>query len=161
MGEQIRSLLLSNREEKVSPYAELCLFLASRAQHISEVIMPALRANTIVLCDRYNDSSVAYQGIARGLGMKEVEDACSFITQKLQPQLTFYLDIEPSLGLSRVQRSRVKDRIESEELSFHEKIRQAYLAIQREHPDRIHVLDASLPKDQVYQQAMRWVLEKL
>lgn len=161
IGEQVRSLLLDNREEKLSPYAELSLFLASRAQHIAEVIAPALQAEKIVLCDRYNDSSIAYQGIARGLGKKAVANACAFITQNLEPHLTFYLDIDPSLGMTRVQRTRVKDRIEAEGLSFHEKIRNAYLEIQKENPKRIHLLNASLPKERVYNEAIEAILEKL
>lgn len=154
MGEQIRALLLENGQGKVFPLAELSLFLASRAQHIGEVILPALEAGKIVLCDRFNDSSVAYQGIARGLGKEGVLRSCAFISQGLEPKLTFYLDIEPSLGLSRVQRTRTQDRIEQEGLSFHAKIRQAYLELAAENPKRIHILDASLPKERVLQEAM-------
>lgn len=154
IGEKIRSLLLEVQEEKISPLAELSLFLAARAQHIEEVILPALQAGKIVLCDRFNDSSVAYQGMARNLGKEEVARTCGFISQGLKPDLTFYLDIEPSLGLSRVQRTRVQDRIEQEGLSFHAKIRKAYLDLSREHPERIHLLDASLPKERVFHSAI-------
>ena len=154
IGERVRSLLLEKGQEEISPYAELSLFLASRAQHIAEVILPALKAGKIVLCDRFNDSSVAYQGIARGLGKEGVSQACSFISQGLVPHLTFYLDIEPSLGLSRVQRTRVQDRIEQEGLSFHEKIRKAYLELVIENPKRMHLLDASLPKERVFHESV-------
>jgi dTMP kinase len=164
IGEQVRSLLLENRDEKVSPYTELSLFLASRAQHIAEVILPALKAGKIVLCDRFNDSSVAYQGIARGLGKEGVSQACLFISQGLEPDLTFYLDIEPALGLSRVQRARAQDRIEQEGLSFHAKIRKAYLELVNENPGRMRLIDASLPKERVFHEsmeAMNYLLKKL
>lgn len=154
IGERVRSLLLENGQEKISPYAELSLFLASRAQHIAEVILPALQMGKIVLCDRFNDSSVAYQGIARGLGKEGVSQACSFFSQGLEPHLTFYLDLDPSLGLSRVQRTRVQDRIEQEGLSFHASIRKAYLELVTENPKRMHLLDASLPKERVFHESM-------
>src|SRR5260221_14604324 len=93
LGEHIRAILLQHTEP-VSPYSELCLFLASRAQHILEVIGPALEAKKIVLCDRFNDSSIAYQGAARGLGMDKGAEFCEFISQVLQPNLTLYLDLE-------------------------------------------------------------------
>jgi dTMP kinase len=154
MGEKIRSLLLEVQEGKVSPFAELSLFLAARAQHIDEIILPALEVGKIVLCDRFNDSSVAYQGVARNLGKEGVSQACQFISQGLHPDLTFYLDIEPSLGLSRVQRTRVQDRIEQEGLAFHAKIRKAYLDLVAENPKRMLLIDASLPKERVYQKAI-------
>ena len=161
IGEQIRSLLLEHREEKVSPYAELCLFLASRAQHIEEVIMPALEMGKVVLCDRFNDSSVAYQGIARGLGKVQVAQTCAFISEGLEPHLTFYLDIDPSVGLSRVQKTREQDRIEVEGIAFHTKIRNAYLELQKQYPKRIHRLDATLPKEEVYREAVDVILRNL
>lgn len=155
LGEAIRNLLL--HQGHVSPYAELCLFLASRAQHILEVIGPALEENKIVLCDRFNDSSVAYQGAARGLGMEKVSDFCQFISQGLQPHLTLYLDIEPHLGLSRAKSARAQDRIEAEEVSFHDKIRQAYIQIHKKDRRRFHLLDASQPPAKVYEDAMRLI----
>ena len=93
LGEDLRTLVLRH-SEPISPYAELCLFLASRAQHIFEVIAPALKAGKIVLCDRFNDSSIAYQGSARGLGMGRVSEVCAFFSQGLTPDLTLYLDID-------------------------------------------------------------------
>lgn len=155
LGEQIRDLLLQ-QAGPVSPYAELCLFLASRAQHILEVIQPALQARKIVLCDRFNDSSVAYQGFARGLGSKQVSAFCQYISQDLKPHLTLYLDIEPELGLSRAAKVRAQDRIESENLAFHAKIREAFLKIHRAEPDRFRRIDATWPPSHVFQEAMKW-----
>ena len=156
LGEEIRALLLQRAPHPpLSPYAELCLFLASRAQHILEVIRPALHANHIVLCDRFNDSSIAYQGGARGLGPKEVAAFCAFISEGLVPHLTLYLDIDPTLALRRAKKDRAEDRIESEGTLFQEKIRDAYLAIHRQERNRFHLLDATLPPKQVYEEAMR------
>jgi dTMP kinase len=154
-GERVRHVLLGSGGEPMSPYAELCLFLASRAQHIQDVIGPALQQKKVVLCDRFNDSTIVYQGAARGLGMHEVAKVCAFICQGLEPHLTFYLDIEPKLGLERaLHRSEGKDRMEAEGLPFHQKIRDAYLALARQNPKRLHLLDATRPPSQVLEQAL-------
>ena len=155
LSEKVRSLLLENSQEKVSPFAELALFLASRAQHLEEVLLPALDEGKIILCDRFNDSSVAYQGIARALGKEDVFRACAFFSQNLEPDLTFFLDIDPSLGLLRAQKIKEQDRIEKEGFSFHSKVREAFLEIAKENPKRIHVLDATLPKEKVLEEALQ------
>ena len=156
LGEHIRALLLQHTEP-ISPYAELSLFLASRAQHILEVISPALAAGKVVLCDRFNDSSIAYQGAARGLGMEKVATFCEFISQGVKPNLTLYLDLEPEIGLNRAAQARAQDRIESETVVFHRKIQEAYLSIQKRDPRRFHLVDATLPPEQVFQQAMKYI----
>lgn len=152
-GELIRHLLLHHDEKDISSRSELFLFLADRAQHVQEVILPALAQKKIVLCDRFNDSTVAYQGGARGFDPSWVRQLCLFATQDLEPNLTLYLDIDPQEGLSRVKRS--KDRIEKEALSFHQKIRSAYLAIAKKDPKRFHVLDGSKAPHDVFEQALR------
>ncbi len=154
-GEEIRKLLLKNRKEKVSSKAELCLFLASRAQHIQDVIMPALSEGKIVLCDRYNDSSIAYQGYARDLGIEEVITFSSYIIEKAIPDLTLYLDIDPLIGLSRVKSKY--DRIESEKISFHQKIREGFLILAKKYPNRIKILDANKSKEEVFKIAMNYI----
>lgn len=156
-GEQVRDLLLHKKDVVLSPYAELCLFLASRAQHIAEVIGPALKKKHVVLCDRFNDSSIAYQGAARGLGMEKVSEFCEFISQGLEPNLTFYLDIDPAAGLKRAGRDRPQDKIESEKLEFHEKIREAYLLLHKQHPKRLQLLDATKTPEQVLAEAMKYI----
>lgn len=153
LGEAIRELVLHSKES-ISPYAELALFLASRAQHVSEVILPSLRSGAWVLCDRFHDSTVAYQGGARGLGMEEVSQFCRFISGFLDPDLTLYLDLDPSEGLLRAKSRCAQDRIESENLSFHQKIRDSFLAIHKKDPNRFRLLDASLPLDAVYKKAI-------
>lgn len=155
LGESVRQILLQKTSGlPMSPYAELSLFLASRAQHIAEVILPALREGKIVLCDRFNDSSIAYQGGARNLGVEEVARVCHFFSQGLEPDLTLYLDIDPEIGLSRVGNARVQDRIETETLAFHKKIRETYHLLHRKDPKRLHLIDASKPPSEVYQEAM-------
>jgi dTMP kinase len=156
VGEEIRKILLQHREgEPLSPYAELSLFLASRAQHLSEIIKPALEKGTIVLCDRFNDSSIAYQGLARGLGMDEVEKICHFMSEKIEPNLTLYLDIDPEVGLARAKKDRIQDRMEAEAITFHKKIREAYLRIHKKHPKRFHLLDATMSPERVFEEAMK------
>jgi dTMP kinase len=165
LGEHIRSLLLDHSSNHpLSAYAELCLFLAARAQHIEEIIAPALEARKIVLCDRYNDSTIAYQGGARGLGMDKVAQFCDFVCHGVQPNLTLYLDIDPGLGLSRARRdqpqiagARGYDRIESEGLVFHQKIREAFLAIHAKDSRRFVRLDASQPPAMLSTEAIRLI----
>ncbi len=157
LGELVRQILLQSTDRRVSAYAELALFLASRAQHVEELILPALLEGKIVLCDRFNDSSIAYQGVARGLGMQKVAEICDFFSQGLEPELTLYLDIDPELGLSRIMKSRGKDRIEAETLSFHQKIREGYHLLQRQFSQRFHLLDASKLPAEVFQEAIELI----
>lgn len=152
-GELIRHLLLHHNEQDVSSRTELFLFLADRSQHVQEVILPALAQKKIVLCDRFNDSTVAYQGGARGFDPDWVRTLCHFATQNLEPTITLYLDIDPHEGLQRVKRS--KDRIEQEDITFHQKIRTAYLSIAKKEPKRFHVLDGSKQPQDVFEDALR------
>lgn len=156
LGEKIRELLLYYKGP-VSPYAELSLFLASRAQHIAELILPSLKEGKIVLCDRFNDSTIAYQGEARGLGMNEVAHVCQFISEGVTPHLTLYLDISPEIGLARVKKNRTTDRIETENLAFHAKIRNGFLAIHQKEPKRFRLIDATASPAFVFEQAMKWI----
>lgn len=153
LGEHIRTILLQHKEP-ISPYAELSLFLASRAQHILEVIGPALNEGKVVLCDRFNDSSIAYQGAARSLGMDKVSQFCDFVSQGYTPNLTLYLDLDPEVGLSRAAKARVQDRIESETVQFHRKIREAYIEIHKKDQKRFKLVDATLAPEQVFKEAM-------
>lgn len=154
VGEGIRHILL-HQDHPLDTRCELFLFLADRAQHVREVILPALEKGQIVLCDRYNDSTLAYQGGARGEDKAFVEGLCRYATRDLIPTRTFYLDIDPKLGLERVQRAGgSKDRIESEKLSFHQSIRSAFHEIAEREPERFCVLDASLPPETVYNRAI-------
>ncbi|MBM3198503.1 MAG: dTMP kinase [Chlamydiae bacterium] len=154
LGRKIRQLLL-HEELAMVDRAELFLFLADRAQHVRECILPALNLGQLVLCDRFNDSTVAYQGVARGLDATFVRSLCSFATEGLEPHLTFYLDINPRESLQRVTRVSGRDRIESEEETFHDKIRRSFCAMAEHEPRRIKKLDAMLSPEELVEQAMR------
>jgi dTMP kinase len=155
LGNKIRSLLL-HEQGIINKKSELFLFLADRAQHVEEVIKPALLEGKIILCDRFNDSTVAYQGAARDLDPMQVQALCDFATGGLKPDLTFYLDIDPSIGLQRsIKKLGTKDRMESESLTFHEKLRAAFHAIALKEPSRIHTLDGSLAPEILLQQSMQ------
>lgn len=156
LGEGIRTILL-DQKDPISPFAELSLFLASRAQHIAEIIKPALKSGKIVLCDRFNDSSIAYQGMARGLGMEKVTYFCDFISEGLKPNLTIYLDLDPQIGLKRAAHKKQHDRIESEALAFHRKIREGYLSIHKKEPERFRLIDATKAPKEVLDEAMQWI----
>jgi len=149
LGERLRDTLLEREHESVDARAEALLFAASRAQHVSRVIRPALEEGKVVLCDRYLDSSLAYQGAGRGLGEQDVLSLNVWATQGLFPDLVMLLHIEPDQGLSRI--GEEQDRIESEDESFHAKVADAFLKIAEDHPERFRVIDASGPPDVVHQ----------
>ena len=153
LGNQIRECLL-HHDFSICTHAELMLFLASRAQHVHELIQPALLASKVVLCDRFNDSTVAYQGIARGLGSDFVQRMCDFVCQDIVPDLTLFLDIDPVEGLNRTKRRMVEaDRIESERLEFHQKVRHGLQELAGKYAERIRVIDASQSTDYVFNEA--------
>lgn len=125
IGREVRNILLNG--DHVEPRAEALLFAADRAQHVHEVIAPALYEDGIVLCDRFVPSSLAYQGIARNLGEKEVRALSDFATQELEPDLVFILDLDPEVGLSRKQQQKELNNMELEDMSFHKRVRDAFL----------------------------------
>ncbi len=139
VAEGVRTLVLQGQ---VTPRAELLLFLAARAQNVERVIRPGLEAGEVVLCDRYIDSSVAYQGYARGLGPDTVAQLNTFATGGLIPEVTILLDPPPEVGLAR---QRERNRMEAESLAFHQRVREGFLAEAEKNPARISVLDATLP----------------
>lgn len=154
LGEHIRNLVLQHSGDyKPSPLTELALFLTSRAQQVEEIILPSLKEGKIVLCDRYNDSTYAYQGIARGLGLEQVRQFCSFICQGVEPHLTLYLDIDPAIGLKRAKSQSEYDRIESEKVSFHQTVRNAFHQLAEEEPYRLYILNAENPPKAVFKEA--------
>lgn len=153
LGKVLRQLLLHRGELPIGAHSELFLFLADRSQHVEEVILPALAAGQIVLCDRFDDSTVAYQGGARGLGMTQVRRLCQFASHGLVPDLTLMLDLDPEIGLRRAQQARGGDRIESEALAFHRTLRRAFLQIADQAPERIRCLDARLSIEELFVQA--------
>jgi len=143
LAENIRELLLAKREENVDDLAELLLMFAARAQHINEYIEPALKAGQWVLCDRFTDSTFAYQGGGRGLNREAINTLEKLVQHDFQPDLTFYLDIDVTIGLARAAERAELDRFESEKIDFFERVREAYLARVKADPKRFRVIDAS------------------
>lgn len=149
VGEAVRAVVLDTEHVTMNPRAELLLYEAARAQLVDEVIVPALGRGEIVLCDRYRDSSTAYQGHARGLALDMVCALNHAATGGLVPDLTILLDIDPSVGLRRATKSTAADRLESEDLAFHERVREGFLAIAQGEPERVKVVDAALAPDEI------------
>lgn len=154
MAEQIRSLLLAvNHEEAMCNDTELLLMYAARAQHLAQVILPALEAGKIVLCDRFTDASFAYQCVGRGLSeakLNLLND--NFVTR--MPDVTFWLDAPIELGMNRARERGALDRFEQEKVSFFEKVRSGYETLWQRHPQRMKRLDATQTPEQVFAQAM-------
>lgn len=155
IGRLLREILLNQYQHKMSSLCELFLFLADRSQHVEEVIVPALKQGKIILCDRFNDSTLAYQAIGRQQDEKWIEKLCNFASFDVTVDLTFYLDLDPELALKRVDRIKGRDRIESENISFHKDIRKAFHAIIQRNPQRFVILDASLGPSEVFEIAKR------
>ena len=155
-GERIREILLSKQSDGLEPMAELMLYEAARAQIVSEVIEPALQEGKVVLCDRFFDSTVAYQGFGRGLDPEMIAKLNLMATGGLEPDLTVLLDIDPALGLKRAMAvtggDGEGDRIEAAGLAFHQQIRQGFASLAQQYPERITVIDASGTIEQVAEQ---------
>lgn len=163
VGERIRECLLDPQfKSELGAKAELLLFLSSRAQHIDRLIKPALDQNSIVLCDRFNDSTIAYQGAGRQLGIDYVSTLCNDVCQEIQPRLTFFLDLEPEEGLARRKKTvNTVDRIESEGLDFHERVRNGFRFLANENPERIHTINATRSIEEVFQEVLEIILKAL
>ncbi len=164
IGDQIRKILLDPSNKALDPTAELLLYAASRAQHLKEVILPALEAGRIVLCDRFSDATLAYQGYGRGLDREMIRTLDRVVTGRMRPQLTLLLDIDTAAGLARAHGRNFSSglegeaRFENEDVAFHTRVRQGYRALAEEDPDRIRVVDASRPPDEV-QRAIREIVD--
>ncbi len=143
LGEKLRSLLLEPGEAPIGEDAELLLMFAARAQHIRQVIEPALAAGHWVLCDRFTDASFAYQGGGRGIAEERIAALAEWVQQGLQPDLTLLLDLPVEQGMARAGKRGALDRFEQEEMAFFERVRAAYLGLAEAHPDRFRVIDAS------------------
>jgi dTMP kinase len=155
IGDQIRKILLDPANKALDPSAELLLYTASRAQHLSEVILPALASGTIVLCDRFSDATLAYQGYGRGLGKNMIQELDRIVTAGMRPDLTVLLDIDAAVGLARAHGRNNscglegEARFENEEIAFHERVRQGYLTLAKQEPERIRVVDAAPAPDSI------------
>ncbi|MCR3905960.1 MAG: dTMP kinase [Tenericutes bacterium] len=160
IAEAIRDIILNPKYKGVTPYTEALLLAASRAQHLDEIILPALKQNKIVLCDRYLDSSLAYQAYARDLGIDFVLSINKYATQNM-PNLTFYIDLDPKVGISRISNREKYDRLDQETFSFHEKVRQGYLKIAKMYPDRMVTINGDQPIEVITNQIIQKIKETL
>lgn len=142
IAEQIRKVLLDNNNLDMSPKTEALLFAASRVQHLEEIILPALKENKIVLCDRYIDSSLAYQGYARGLGLEAILKANNFVLDYM-PNYTIYIDVDPEIGLSRAHQRGASNRLDNEALTFHKRVREGYLKVSEMYKERFIIIDGN------------------
>ncbi|KAA0875454.1 dTMP kinase [Nitrincola tapanii] len=152
LAEQIRELLLAPRQEKMSPQAELLLVFAARAQHLQEVIRPALARGDWVLCDRFTDATFAYQGAGRGMDLQAIAWLEDWVQASLRPDLTILLDLQVAQGLARAQERSQPDRFEREAQSFFEAVRQGYLQRAAAEPQRFAIIDAAPALIKVQQQ---------
>lgn len=155
IAEKIRHIILDPEHTAMDARTEALLYAAARRQHLMEKVLPALKQGKVVLCDRFIDSSLAYQGYARGLGIDEVFTINQFAIQNCMPDLTLFFDIEPKKGLERIiaNKDREKNRLDLEKLPFHEKVYEAYQLLLRRFPERIHVIDAAHPLEKVIEEA--------
>jgi dTMP kinase len=154
LGEELRAILLDHGQAGMLPETELFLYLASRAEHVAQVVTPGLERGAVVISDRYGDASVAYQGGGRELGAELVESLNHVATHGVKPDVTFLLDLDPEEGLERLVeraggRPDGRDRIESEALEFHERVRDAYLQAADRDPFRYVTIDARLARDEI------------
>jgi dTMP kinase len=163
LGGQIRQLLLTDTTEVMDSRTELLLYAADRAQHVETFLRPHLDQGALILCDRYTDSTVAYQGYGRQLDLGLIDQLNQVATAGLQSDLTLWLDLDVAIGLGRAQQRGQRDRIEQADLSFHQRVRQGFGALAAQWPDRIVRIDASLSEVEVAEQVQaalgRWLME--
>jgi len=154
IGNQVREVLLANKNTEMHPRAEILLFQASRAQLVEEEIKPRLAHNEIVLCDRYADSTIAYQGYGHGVDLEQLSNIINFATDGLKPDLTLLLDLDVEIGLARRQKDGGINRLDAFELAFHQRVRDGYLKLAAAEPERWLVIDAAQAPNLV-EQALR------
>ncbi len=157
IGDQVRKVLLDPTNKGLDPTAELLLYAASRSQHLREVILPALTAGHAVLCDRFSDATLAYQGHGRGLSIATIRDLDRIVTAGLKPDLTILLDIDARTGLHRARGRNAAQglhgeaRFENEDIAFHTRVRDGYLLLAREEPNRIRLVNAARTPEEIQQ----------
>jgi dTMP kinase len=163
IAEEIRSIIHDTENTMMDARTEALLYAAARRQHLAEKVMPALQDGYIVLCDRFIDSSLAYQGYARGLGIERVFEINRFATEDCMPHVTIYLDLEPSIGLQRIHKDagREINRLDLEGIEFHERVRKGYLQLAERFKERITVVDADAPLEEVFENVKKVIEEKL
>lgn len=163
IAEQIRNVILDKQNTAMDPRTEALLYAASRRQHLVEKVWPAIKEGKIVVCDRYLDSSLAYQGGARGLGIDEVLNVNLFATENTWPDLTLLFDIKPEIGLQRISANanREVNRLDLEKIDFHNKVRDSFLLLAKRYPERFIIIDASKDREQVAKDTLEAILSRL
>ncbi|MFY9176517.1 MAG: dTMP kinase [Caldicoprobacterales bacterium] len=151
ISEAIRNIILDTRHKEMNAITEMLLYAAARAQHVAQLIKPALDQGKIVLCDRFVDSSVAYQGVGRNLGIEMIEEINKVALQGIVPDLTLFFDIEPEKGLKRgLGRDRKADRLEQEDISFHKKVYQGFCMLCQRYPERFKRINADADIEEIH-----------
>ncbi|MGG4443845.1 dTMP kinase [Brevibacillus fortis] len=163
IAEKIREIILNPAHTQMDERTEALLYAAARGQHLAEKVLPSLAEGKLVLCDRFIDSSLAYQGHARGLGIEAVYQINRFAVGDCMPELTLFFDVRPEIGLARINASRGREvnRLDLEGMRFHELVREGYQLVMERDPERFVVIDAELPMEQVYQSALQALLDRL
>lgn len=164
IAEKIREIILDTAHTEMDARTEALLYAASRRQHLVERVLPVLEAGGIVLCDRFVDSSIAYQGYARGIGETGIFKINDFATDGVQPDLTLYIDVPAEVGLRRIQKgmgTREFNRLDQEKQSFHDKVRAGYLNLARENPTRIVTIDGTQTPEEVVADCMQIIKARL
>jgi dTMP kinase len=161
IGLKIRELLLSVENKGMTPLAELLLYNASRAQHIQEIILPAMNKGAIVITDRFTDSTVAYQGYGRGIDLDIINSITRIVAAGLQPDITILLDLDVEVGLKRNRGINKMDRLELEDVEFHKQVRNGYLEIATKEQERIKLIDASEGIEQVHNRIIKIIMDFL
>lgn len=159
ISEMIRDLILDPNNTEMDPKTEALLYAAGRRQHIVEKIIPNIDAGKIVLSDRFVDSSLAYQGVGRGIGIKEVYDINMFAIEGYMPDLTIYLDIDPQVGLDRIGDRDFKDRLDQEDIGFHEKVSQGYELVKEQYKDRMKIFDGNRSIQELTDEITQYIIE--
>lgn len=150
LGDTLREILQEFKSGKLSPISELLLFAADRAQHVEEVLKPAISNRSLVLCDRYYYSTLAFQGYGRGLDISLINSVCSTAIQGLTPDLVILLDLDPKTGLSRTKGRGIEDTFEAESIAFHTRVRNGFLEVAKSASEPFLIVDANKSADEVY-----------
>lgn len=162
IAEKIREIILDKENLEMDPKTEALLYAASRREHLIHTVIPALKEGKVVLSDRYLDSSLVYQGIARGLGVDEIYNMNDFAVEGCLPDLTIMLAVHPEIGMSRIKKNRGElDRLELEQISFHNRVYEGYHTIAKRFPDRIVMINGEKSKEEVIEDAKKIVLQYL
>ena len=163
IAEQIREVILNKKNVEMDPITEALLYAASRRQHIQEKIIPALKEGKLVLCDRFLDSSLAYQGGARGLGIDKIYALNQYATEGLLPDITVFFDLKPEIGLARIEANanREVNRLDVEKMYFHEKVHSAFMELAKRFPERYLIVDASKSPAEVAEETYKAIAKKL